>query len=140
MTRVVFCDFYLIDLKKNYHSTLDRLRIKLHDMFWFTFYENIFSFTIQVTSFDILTLVKSSHFFNFLSKSLYQFHDLGHVSLNIGLVFYWVVLVSWSRSRIWQVNTIDSFLSLSFLIDFFFPVSSINIVFDWKLSSVICFG
>ena len=107
------CLLFNYFFKKNYHSTLDRLIIELHNLLG-----EYLNLAIKVTSFDILTLVKSSRFLNFLSKSLYRSNDPGHMSLNIGLIFYCVVLVSWHKSRVWRVNTINSF-SLSFLIHFF---------------------
>ena len=73
-------------------------------------------------------------FFYFLSKRLSRYHDSGHGSVNIGFAFYCAVPVSCPKSRVWRANLVDSV----FLIDFFL-ISSFNIVFDEKLSFMICF-
>ena len=84
---------------------------------------------IKVVNFDILTFVKSSCFFIFFIRG-YQGLPTWVTSPLTLEFFYWVVSVSWPRSRVWQVNPID----------FFFSISSFNIVFDWKLSFMIYFG
>jgi len=48
---------------------------------------------IEITGFDILTMVKLGCFLFFL-KRLSRIHDSGHESFNIGFYFEWVVSVS----------------------------------------------
>jgi hypothetical protein len=94
-----------------------RIGIELHNFFFLWKYLGL---VIKVMSFDILMLVKSDCFFVFFSKRLFWSHNLGHVSFNIGFVFYWVISVSWLKLRVWRVNPVD--------LVFFHPISSFNIV------------
>ena len=66
---------------------------------------------IRVVSFDILTSVKSCHFY-FLSR---DYLDL--MSFNIVFAFYWIVIVLSPKLQVWYVNLVDSVL-FSFLFDF----------------------
>ena len=115
-----------------HYSILDRLGIELYNLFWFAFYRDI----LVDCEFWHFNPVKSSHFFYFFLKRLSQSHDLSHWSFNNEFYFYWDVPVSWAGSRVWRVNPIDSV----FYNWLFPPNSSFNIVFDWELGFMICFG
>jgi len=58
---------------------------------------------IEITGFDILTMVKLGCFLFFL-KRLSRIHDSGHESFNIGFYFEWVVSVSWHKLRFDEIT------------------------------------
>jgi hypothetical protein len=134
--------FFRIDLFSQFHpSTLDWLRIRVHDLFRSVFYEVIL---IPWSShrFGRLILVDSSCFFVSFFNWFFHFHLSKLIWLRIEshklfqFGFYWVILVSWPGSRVWQVNF--SYFFLFFLINFFFNFIIRHWVY-YKLSFIICF-
>jgi hypothetical protein len=113
LTRVVFCVFFNRVFSFFSISSLGQLGIAFHNLFWFAFYRDILISWSRLWIFGILTPIKSSHFLNFLLRCY-----LGHELFNIGYGFYWVILISWPRSRVWRVNLVDLLFFL--FIDFFF--------------------
>jgi hypothetical protein len=97
-----FCMFFLINFFQFYHLILDRLRIEFHILFWFIFF-GISGLLIRITSFDILTLNKSDHFF-VLSKRLSRFYVL----LTLDLFFIGLFMSHALKLQVWQVNPADS--------------------------------
>jgi hypothetical protein len=71
-----FLFLFLVDFffKKNYHSMLGWLRIRLHNLFWFAFYEVIL---ISWTE-SRVWLVNSSEFFCFFLMSTFNIRLIGN--------------------------------------------------------------
>ena len=87
---------------------------------------------IKVASFGILISVKSSCFYFYFFKRLSRSHVLQH------WICFWLScprLMTKDASLIGWSNWLSFFL-----IDFFFSISSFNIVFDWELDFMIYFG
>jgi hypothetical protein len=84
---------------------------------------------IKVASFDILTSVKSSCFYFYFFKRLSRSHVLQH----------WICFLLSCPHLMTKDASLVDWLSF-FLIDFFFSISSFNIVFDWELGFIIYFG